>query len=190
MQRRRPQRITRPARIMKKRIPRQYDTRLERFRKKHRLPPSEWAAAAGFSRATFANVRAGSDPYVSTIRRIVIAARHVLERPVAASELFDLGEDTPPTITLASRAVATRPGTDRRHDTKLDRILWSERIVPREFAKHVPVARQTLLRLRKGTAEPSLSTLAAIVRTLRQMTGKPYKASHIYDVGEPAKADG
>ena len=72
----------------------------------------------------------------------------------------------------------------KRYRTNLDRILRGEQILPSDFARHVGIVRQTLLRLRTGEDEPCLSTLAGMVRTLREMTGKPYKARHLYDVGE------
>jgi DNA-binding XRE family transcriptional regulator len=106
-------------------------------------------------------------------------------RPVDARELFDVGEDTPATIVLPRKMVAkSNRGSLKRYGTNLDRILRGEQIVPSDFARQAGIVRQTLLRLRKGEDEPCLSTLAAIVRTLRGMTGKPYKARHLYDVGE------
>jgi predicted transcriptional regulator len=160
-------------------------TRLEQFRRAHGIAPGTWAKTADLSRRSFNDVRAGSDPYVRTIRAIVRAARELVDGPVEARELFDVGEDTPAKIVISRKVVATsRRGSLKRYGTNLDRILRGEQIIPRDFARHVGIVRQTLLRLRTGEDEPCLSTLAGMVRTLRGMTGKPYKARHLYDVGE------
>lgn len=59
--------------------------------------------------------------------------------------------------------------------------------MPNDFARHVGIGIVALRRFRAGAGEPSLLTLANIVRTLRLMTAKPYLASHLYDVGEGLK---
>jgi hypothetical protein len=102
------------------------------------------------------------------------------------SEVFDVGEDTSIPSTPVARKIASdaQQKTLRRYATPLDRILRSERIMPNEFADRVGIVRQSLLRFRSGPAEPCQSTLAMIVANLRRMTGKPYLASHLYDVGE------
>lgn len=165
--------------------PRAYDTRLERFRRAHGLAPSTWARTAGLSRPSFDDVRAGRDPYLRTVRAIVRAACVLVGRPVEARELFDVGEETPATVVLPRKVVAkSGRGSLKRYATNLDRILRGEQIVPSDFARHVGIVRQTLLRLRTGEDDPCLSTLTAMVRTLRGMTGKPYKARHLYDIGE------
>lgn len=162
-----------------------YNTRLERFRRAHGLSTTEWARTAGLSRKALTCARAGVDVYLRTVRAIVRAASELLKRPVKARELFDLGETT--------RAIAVIPrkvGADfvraacKRYPTNLDRILRGENIVPSDFGVHVGIARQTMLKYRRGKKEPSLFILARMIRTLRQMTGKPYKAKHLYDVGE------
>jgi predicted transcriptional regulator len=165
--------------------PKSYDSRLERFRQAQELAPGTWARSAGLSRQAFDAVRAGGDPYVRTIRAIVRAASGLVNRPVEARELFDVGEDMPSKIILPRKAVAkNHRGSLKRYRTNLDRILRAEQILPSDFARHVGIVRQTLLRLRTGEDETCLSTLAAMVRTLRGMTGKNYKARHLYDVGE------
>jgi predicted transcriptional regulator len=168
--------------------PRAYNTRLERFRRAQGLSPSVWARAAGLSRQSFEDVRAGSDPYLRTIRAIVRAARVLVDRPVEARELFDVGEDMPARVVLPRKVAAKNLRASlKRYRTNLDRILRGEQILPSDFVRHVGIVRQTLLRLRAGEDEPCLSTLAALVRTLRGMTGKPYKARHLYDVGEVSR---
>jgi predicted transcriptional regulator len=166
-----------------------YNTRLERFRRAQGLATSTWARTAGLSRRSFDDVRAGADPYVRTIRAIVRAACLLLSRTVEARELFDIGEDTPEKNIIARKVVAKNHLRSlKRYGTNLDRILRGEQILPGDFARHVGIVRQTLLRLRTGEDEPCLSTLAAMVQTLRGMTGKPYKARHLYDVGEASGA--
>lgn len=166
-------------------------TRLERFRKQNRIRATTWAAKAGNSRPAFKHVRYGSDPHMATVVAIVRAACDILGRPVRASEIFDVGED----ISVPSRPEKRRIASDgqqktlRRYGTPLDRILRAERIVPNEFARNVGVVRQSLQRFRSGSDEPCLSTLAKIVTTLRQMSGKAYLACHLYDVGEGLSND-
>lgn len=166
-----------------------YDTRLERFRLANDLPTTSWASAADLSRQSFLRARAGRDIYLRTLRVIVRSARELVGRPVEARELFDLGEDTTPTVMIQPTEVAEYiRAAYKRYPTNLDRILRGEQIAPTNFGEHVQVARQTLLRYRAGQEEPSLFILGRMVRTLRQMTGKPYRARHLYDVGELATA--
>lgn len=48
----------------------------------------------GMSRESINRVRAGKNqPRRDTIARMVLALRHMLQRPVAASDLFYLGEE-------------------------------------------------------------------------------------------------
>lgn len=68
--------------------------------------------------------------------------------------------------------------------TRVLTAFCAERIAPAHFARGVGIARQSLLRFRSGRTEPCQSTLARMVGALRRMTGKPYRASHLYDVGE------
>jgi predicted transcriptional regulator len=161
-------------------------TRVERFRIRNRIAPAVWAAKAGMSRQTLRHVLAGNDPYVATARALVRAASEILGRHVGVSELFDVGEDAPvPEVPVPHKTVSdAHRKTLKRYATRLDRVLRGERIVPSEFARHVEIVRQTLLRFRTGQEEPCLSTLANMVAALRQMTGKRYLASHLYDLGE------
>ena len=145
------------------------------------------------SRAAFRVVRLGSDPYLTTARRLVIAGSTLVGRQVRAHELWDVGEDEP--ITLIHR-LPPRPVVSNRHwktlkhyNTRFDRILRAEGLYPFFFAEQTALARQTLQRLRSGDGEPCLSTIAQIVRTLRQLTGKPYRAAHVFDVGETLPND-
>jgi DNA-binding XRE family transcriptional regulator len=160
-----------------------YTTRLERFRRVHRLSTTEWARAAGLSRKAFTHARAGGDLYLRTVRAIVRAAGELLKRTVEPQELFDLGETTPAISAIPRKPVADSVRASyKRYPTNLDRILRGENIIPAEFGLHVGIARQTLLKYRTGQEEPPLLVLERMVRTLRQMTGKPYKARHLYDL--------
>lgn len=168
---------------------RTYDTRLERFRLANELSTTEWASAAGLSRQSFLRARAGRDIYLRTLRVIVRSAGELVGRLVEARELFDVGEDTPTILVIQPAEVAEYiRAAFKPYPTNLDRILRREQITPTNFGEHVHVARQTLLRYRAGQEEPSLFILARIVRTLRQMTGRPYRARYLYDVGELATA--
>jgi predicted transcriptional regulator len=160
--------------------------RLEKFCKAHAITVTALAASAGVSRQSLRHIRRGSDPYVKTIRAIVTAVRKITGQPIEARELFDVGEDLPGTgVTIHRMTVADhRRRSLKRYGTKLDRILRGEKIIPNDFAHHVGIARQSLLRLRNGQDEPCRSTLAQMVKVLRAMTGKSYRARHLYDLGE------
>jgi predicted transcriptional regulator len=161
-------------------------TRIERFRIRNRIAPTDWAAKAGVSRQTLRHVLGGNDPLVATTRALVRAASEILGRAVGARELFDVGEDTPPpAVPVPHNTVSdVHRKTLKRYPTRLDRVLRGERIIPSEFARQAGIVRQTLLRFRTGQEEPCLSTLANMVAALRRMTGKRYLARHLYDVGE------
>lgn len=161
-------------------------TRIERFRIRNRIAPTAWARKAGMSPQTLRHVLGGNDPFVATTRALVRAASEILGRQVSVSEIFDVGEETPvPRAPVPHKIVSdAHRKTLKRYETRLDRILRGERIVPSEFARHVGVVRQTLLRFRTGQEAPCLSTLANMVGALRRMTAKRYLASHLYDVGE------
>jgi hypothetical protein len=120
------------------------------------------------------------------MRSAVRAASELLGRRVGVSELFDVGEETPIPATPIDREFASDAQRKAltRYSTRIDRILRGEGIMPKDFANKIGVVRQTLLRFRAGVDEPGRSTLAKMVETLRLMTGKPYLASHLYDVGD------
>lgn len=162
------------------------ESRLERFRLAHGIERRELIARAGISRGTYHDLRKGNDTHLSTIRAVVRAAAALLGRPVKATDLFDLGSGTPSgTVTIPRKVVPLRQrGSLKKFATTLDRVLRREQILHNDFAAHIGVSRQTLLRYRSGQLEPSLVTLARMVETLRGMTGRPYKAKHLYDVGE------
>lgn len=166
-----------------------YDTKLDQFRRTHHPLLKDWHRATGLSHQTFHRIRAGlSDPRLSTVRLIVAAARQFTGRPVMARALFDLGEDTPARIVITPEPVPEflRQST-KKYQTRLDRVLRGERIAHNDFARHAGIIRQTLLRLRTGEDEPRLSTLVSIITTLRRMTGKPYLARHLYNLGEECR---
>jgi predicted transcriptional regulator len=173
------------VRVANERVPRE-QTILERFRVAHGIRPTLWAAKARITRQSFERVRQGNDAHLATIRAIVSSASELVGRPVGVCELFDVGEGTPLPVTPIVRRIApdAQRRTLKRYPTRLDRILRGESIMPNDFADHVGIGRQSLLRFRAGQDEPCQSTLAKIVATLRRMTRKPYLAGHLYDVGE------
>jgi hypothetical protein len=168
-------------------------SRFEQFRVANRVEPRAWYRKAGMSRAAFRVVRRGSDPYVSTVRRLIIAGSQLVGREVRAHELWDVGEDEP---LPSADALPPRPAVSvrqrvslKQYDTPLDRILRAEGLYPFFFAQQTALARQSLQRLRSAKAEPCMSTVGQIVRTLRRLTGKPYGAAHVFDVGEKLTPD-
>lgn len=138
-------------------------------------------------------VRLGSDPYASTARRLIIAASVLARRHVGAQEVWDVGEDAP---VASAGEIPPRPVISaklrmalKKYSTPLDLILRREGLFPYYFAEEAGMARQSLQRLRAGTRQPCMSTIAQIVCTLRRLTGKPYKAQHVFDLGETLDSD-
>jgi predicted transcriptional regulator len=161
-------------------------TRLSRFRLRENIGIGRWAREAGISGQALHNMCNGADSQLTTIRKLVRSSSEILTRRVHAIEMFDLGEDTPTSEILSQRRVATPAElrTVTHYQTRLDRILRGQQIMPGDFARHVGISRNSLFRFRSGRQEPNLFTLANMVRTIRLMTGKRYLASHLYDVGE------
>ncbi len=80
---------------MSKRPPRErvfYDTRVDRFLRRENIDLDLFGEKAGMSRNNLGRLRAGQKPRQDTVIRCVLAARDILKRAVAASEMFYLGE--------------------------------------------------------------------------------------------------
>ena len=70
-----------------------YQTRFDQFLVRERVNLDLLASLIHMTRQNLGRLRAGSQkPRQDTIARIVIALRQILGRPVAAAELFYLGE--------------------------------------------------------------------------------------------------
>jgi transcriptional regulator with XRE-family HTH domain len=70
-----------------------YDTRFDRFLRAEDVDLDALAEAIRITRQNLNRIRAGrAKPRQETIARIVLALRRLLGRPVAASDLFYLGE--------------------------------------------------------------------------------------------------
>lgn len=163
---------------------RSFPTRIDRFRTANGISPSDWARESGIPVSMLLRIRAGADINVETLARLVRGARRLIGTAVRASDLYDLGEDD--AVSPVRKRPPRRKGrNDQRKtfDTALDRILLEEELAPQAFARAAGMTRHALWRLRAGRDQPSVSTLATLVRTLRSESGKPYEAGDLYDVG-------
>jgi predicted transcriptional regulator len=71
-------------------------TPLSKFLERNNLTSAQLEIASGISRQSMTRIRAGHrDVRLSTIIRIVRAARRLTRRQVQAHELFDLDPDSP-----------------------------------------------------------------------------------------------
>jgi DNA-binding XRE family transcriptional regulator len=160
-----------------------YDTRIDAFRRRQGLAVETWADTAGLTRNTLYRIRSGAHaPRCATLALLVRAASVLLHRSVKASELYDLGEDLPVAAQRVPMA-ATLPTQVRRQATRFDTLLAKYDITPQHLASASGVSRQTLMKIRYGLVDPSVSTVASIVETLR-LHGYPIVAFDLVDVGE------
>lgn len=162
-----------------------YDTRIDELRRRYRIPLSLWAAEAGIRRALLCRYRADVDvPMIYTLAKLVRAARAITGKPIQAKELYDLGEDEP--VNIADpypRREVPRGNVRRSYDTRLDRCLIAEGVLPSHLARESGITRPTILKKRTGAESQKVSVLAALVRAMRRM-GRDVRASDLADVGE------
>jgi predicted transcriptional regulator len=78
--------------------------------------------------------------------------------------------------------MATRKSKESR--TKLDKYLRSQKIKPVRLAEASGYSRQHLLRVRKGSMEPSRPCIKAITQACRFITGEPVKAADLFDLDD------
>ena len=163
----------------------QYPTRLDGFRVEHAINHRQWAAEAGLSRTHFDRIRRGEGVTLETLARVVRAASRLLNRPVRASELVDLGEEEPVAMADRRRTARRRKSKRIRHvfDSPLDRLLVEHDIEPALLARQARLASLTLRRIRAERQSLSTSTAALIIRALRDL-GLDVKARDLWDVGE------
>jgi predicted transcriptional regulator len=164
-----------------------YDTRIDRFRRREGLTVEVWAEAAAMERNTLYRIRAGKHaPRASTLAQLVRAAAKLLQRNIKASEMYDLGEEVPVAPARISLSARSRTRV-RRQGTRFDAFLATHDIAPNRLARASRLSRQTLTKMRCGLIDPSVRTIAAIVRALRE-SGYHVMASEIADVGESLSA--
>lgn len=161
-----------------------YDTRIDQFRRRHNIRASAWAAEAGISRSLLARYRAdAADPHIETFAKLVRAARKITGLPVRASDLYDVGEDEPVNPEPALRRNGARGGVREFYDTRFDGCLIREGVLPAHLARESGISRPTILRKRTGEESFRVGVLARFVRALRRM-GREVQASDLADVGE------
>jgi len=69
--------------------------------------------------------------------------------------------------------------------TKLEAFLKAKGIKPAHLALHSEYSRQHLLRIRKGTMEPTRKCIKAVVSACRRLAREPVTASDLFDLDEP-----
>ena len=159
---------------------RDYDTRLDQFRKRAGIGRGEWAIAAEISRSQLTKYRAGlGEPRAGHLARLVSSAGRILGRAVNASELFDLGEDEP-----LGKKRRPKPAklTAADYDTRLDKLMRRLGVRPAALAKATGTSRMQIYCVRRG-GNPLVSTVRSIVIAIRRM-GHDVRARDVIDLGE------
>jgi hypothetical protein len=158
-----------------------YDTRIDQCRIKHEIPLGLWAAESGIDRKVLGRYRAGLDePTERNLAKLVRAARKITGQPIAAGEFFDLGDDEP----LGPRHESSYKSPGRKqYDTRFDRWLLRENVLPVDLARASGLSRQTIFKKRAGTETFGVGILAKLVRGMRRL-GRDVRASDLVDVGE------
>jgi hypothetical protein len=68
--------------------------------------------------------------------------------------------------------------------TRLQAFMDASTITLRQIERESGVPRQGFLLIRKGLREPKVSTVAAIVRSCRRLSGRSVRAADRFDLGE------
>lgn len=109
-------------------VRRDYDTLLDRFRRKEGIPLLLWAEEAGMNRTQLGKYRSGKlEPSAVTLSDLVRAAKRIIGCPVKASDLYDLGEDEPLNVTNPYPWGRPQSSVRQSFNTRLDRCLIRER---------------------------------------------------------------
>jgi hypothetical protein len=162
---------------------RDYDTRLDRYRRATGLPLDRWAKEARMNRTQLAKYRAAvQEPTATAVANLVRAARKLSGGPVRASDLFDLGESEP-VSTSPDLLTPPRMIVRKLYDTRFEHCLVRESVPPTVLARAAAVTRHTLLNLRRGAQSPSVSMIERLVRAMRRM-GRNVSAADLFDVGD------
>jgi predicted transcriptional regulator len=165
-----------------------YRTRIDQFRVREGIDVARWFTEAGITRSFFHRIRSGHDFSIDTLLRLVRSARRITGKDVRASDLADIGEDALPAATGAVRT--RRPPRPPRYDTALERWIASRGLTPAEIAREARISSPTLLKMRQGRITKNgavvigTSTLAAVVRALRSLTGEAVRAADISGIEE------
>ncbi len=69
-------------------------------------------------------------------------------------------------------------------ETRLQAFMEASNIRPLQLAAESGVCRQALRLLRRGEQEPHVSTVAAIVRACRRLSGRAVRAADLFDLGD------
>jgi transcriptional regulator with XRE-family HTH domain len=165
-------------------VARDYETRIDRFRRTAGIALRRWAEEAHISRMQLGKYRAGTqEPTLETLAALVSAARRVSGLPVKAADLYDVGEDEPLNTTDPEPFAAPRGDIRNLYDTRFDKCLVREGIRPSRLARTAGMSRLSILRKRAGRESPTVGVLARLVRAMRIM-GRDIRASDLFDVGE------
>jgi len=126
-----------------------YKTRLDRFRSRERLDLSRWQREAAIGRGQLLRYRTGAaEPRSDVLARLVRSATRLLNRPVHASELYDLGEDEPiGTLSLTGGESPLR----KAYRTRFDRLLRQHGVVDTQLVVVSRMSRQNIRKLRAGS---------------------------------------
>ena len=81
-------------------------------------------------------------------------------------------------------ASESRGGRPMAQLTRLESFLQSRGIKPVDLARQSGYSRQHLLRIRKGTMEPTRRCIAAIVAACRRLSHQPVKPSDVFELGD------
>ncbi|HEV8433335.1 MAG TPA: helix-turn-helix transcriptional regulator [Thermoanaerobaculia bacterium] len=68
--------------------------------------------------------------------------------------------------------------------TRLQSFLKAKGIKPMRLAADAGVSRQHLLRLRRGTTEPTRRVMVALATACRRITRNPVRVADLFDIGE------
>lgn len=163
--------------------PAEYDSRFDRFRRAvtPSVPVNEWARQAGLKRSAFNRQRLrGSDPRSVSVANLVRTASRFLGRTVMASEMFDLGEETPVGECVPDEK-SQRPR--REFDSRLRRTLVRIGIGPAKLQQLSGVTKTSIYRICHERVSPRISIVRSLVIGLRR-AGYDVHARDIVDVGD------
>ena len=159
-----------------------YETRLDRFRVRENIGIRQWAEQAGMSRTQLNRYRSdAAQPRSNTVADLVRSASAIVGRDVAASELYDLGEDEP--VRRRDAQARTNRIVQKTYRPRFDELLRRLGVPLKRLATESGLSRQAIRRFRSDATYPVVPTVRAIVTALRRM-GYRVTPSDVIDVGE------